>query len=112
MKLTIIAKIRETRTRFLLELHPESVFRYEPLGIFPVFSYRILKGNSVGKFGIIKLEGALYTHMVTTHRGLLSARILPLALFQCGGGRRLQLVRGARMLYLLYKRTYGKPTIG
>ena len=61
-------------------------FRYEPFGIFPVFSYRIPKGNSVGKFGIIKLAGASYTHMVTTHRRLLRARILPLALLQCGGG--------------------------
>ena len=52
------------------------VFRYEPFGIFPFFSYPIPKGNSVGKFGIIKLAGALYTHMVATHRRLLSARIL------------------------------------
>jgi hypothetical protein len=71
---------------YCLELYTNSVFRYEPFGIFPVFSYRIPKGNSVGKFGIIKLVGALYTHMVTTHRRLLSARILPLALLQCGGG--------------------------
>ncbi len=69
-----------------VELYPDSVFWYETFIIFPVFSYRIPKGNSVGKFGIIKLVGALYTHMVTTHRRLLSARILPLALFQCGGG--------------------------
>jgi hypothetical protein len=69
-----------------LELYTDLVFRYEPFGILPVFSYRRPKGNLVGKFGIIKLAGALYTHMVATHRRLLSARIdrncdvLPLSL--------------------------------
>ena len=66
-----------------VELYTDSVFWYEPFGIFPVFSYRIPKGKSVSKFGIIKLAGALYTHIVTTRRRLLSARILPLALLQC-----------------------------
>ncbi len=47
---------------FLLELYTDSVFWYEPFGIFPVFSYRIPKGNAVGKFGVIKLARALYTH--------------------------------------------------
>jgi len=69
-----------------LELYTDSVFWYEPFGIFPVFSYQIPKGNSVGKFGILKLAGAVYTHMVTTHRRLLSARILPVTLLQCVGG--------------------------
>ena len=50
-----IVKIRNTRDT-------DSVFRYESFSIFLVFSYRIPKGNSVGKFGIIKLAGALYTH--------------------------------------------------
>ena len=69
-----------------IELYSDSVFRYEPFGIFPVFSYRIPKGNSVGKFGIIKLAGALYTHGDhTPARRLLSARIW---------GGRLLLARG------------------
>jgi hypothetical protein len=45
-----------------VELYTDSVFRYEPFGIFPVFFIPKPKGNSVGKFGIIKLAGALYTH--------------------------------------------------
>ena len=36
-----------------LELYTDSVFRYEPFGIFPVFFIPKPKGNSVGKFGII-----------------------------------------------------------
>jgi hypothetical protein len=71
----------------LLELYTDSVFRYEPFGIFPVFFIPKPKGNSVGKFGIIKLAGALYTHMVNTHGRLLSARILPLALFEASAPR-------------------------
>ena len=50
----------------VLELYTDSVFRYEPFGIFLVFSYRIPKGNLVGKFGIIKLAGALYSHIMVT----------------------------------------------
>jgi len=74
-----IVEIRNTRDT-------DSVFRYEPFGIFPVFSYRIPKGNSVGKFGIRKLAGALYTHGDhTPARRLLSARIW---------GGRLLLARG------------------
>jgi len=34
---------------------------YEPFGIFTVFSYRIPKGNLIGKFGIIKLAGAPFS---------------------------------------------------
>ena len=45
----------------LLELHTDSVFQYESFGIFSVFSYRIPKGNSVGKFGILKLAGAPFS---------------------------------------------------
>jgi len=47
--------------QYFLELHPESVFQYEPFGIFSVFSYRIPKGNLVGKFGILKLAGAPFS---------------------------------------------------
>ena len=43
-----------------LELYTDSVFWYEPFGI-PVFSYQIPKGNSVGKFGILKLAGAPFS---------------------------------------------------
>jgi hypothetical protein len=70
-----------------LELYTDSVFQYEPFGIFPVYFIPKPKGNSVGKFGIITLAGALYTHMVNTHGRLLSARILPLALFDASAPR-------------------------
>ena len=54
-----------------------------------VFS-RYFIPNTEGKLGWkirnYKIGGTLYTHMVTTHRCLLSARIPPLALLQCGGG--------------------------
>ena len=95
----------------ILELYTDSVFWYEPFGIFLVFSYRIPKGNSVGNFGIIKLAGALDTH--GDHTPAPSQREnSPPHSFSVWGGRRLQLVKGARMLNLLYEHMYGKPTIG
>jgi hypothetical protein len=79
-------------TMTLLELYTDSVFRYEPFGIFPVFFIPKPKGNSVGKFGIIKLAGAIYTHGEHTHTGAFSAQEFSPSLFS-----RLQLlVREAR----------------
>ena len=34
--------------QYFLELHPESVFRYEPFGIFSVFSYEFNPGPETG----------------------------------------------------------------
>ena len=42
----------------------DSVFRYEPFGIFLVFTIPIPKENSVSIFGILKLAGASYTRGV------------------------------------------------
>jgi hypothetical protein len=53
--------VRDHTTPQKLELYTDSVFRYEPFGIFSVFSYRIPKGNSVGKFGILNLAGAPFS---------------------------------------------------
>jgi hypothetical protein len=54
-----------------------------------VFSWYFIP-NTEGKLGwsirYYKIGWTLYTHMVTTHRCLLSSRIPPLALLQCGGG--------------------------
>jgi hypothetical protein len=81
-------------TMTLLELYTDSVFRYEPFGIFPVFFIPKPKGNSVGKFGIIKLAGAIYTHGEHTHTGAFSAQEFSPSLFS-----RLQLlVREARTI--------------
>ena len=45
----------------LLELHTDSVFRYEPFGIFLVFTIPIPKENSVSIFCILKLAGAPFS---------------------------------------------------
>jgi hypothetical protein len=39
----------------------DSVFRYEPFGIFLVFTIPIPKENSASILGILKLAGASYT---------------------------------------------------
>jgi hypothetical protein len=57
-------ELTRRNSTFFLELYTGSVFWYEPFCIFLVFTNQISKGNSVGKFSIIKLAGAIYTHMV------------------------------------------------
>jgi hypothetical protein len=57
-------ELTRRNSAFFLELYTGLVFWYEPFCIFPVFTNQIPKGNLVGKFGIIKLMGAIYTHMV------------------------------------------------
>ena len=44
-----------------VELYTDSVFRYEPFGIFSVFTIPIPKENSVSIFGILKLAGAPFS---------------------------------------------------
>jgi hypothetical protein len=44
-----------------LELYTDSVFWYEPFGIFSVFTIPIPKENSVSIFGILKLAGAPFS---------------------------------------------------
>ncbi len=59
------AGVSECQGITFVELHIDSVFRYEPFSIFLVFTIPIPKENSVGIFGILKSAGASYTRGVT-----------------------------------------------
>ena len=48
----------QTQNMNFVELYTDSVFRYEPFGIFSVFTIPKPKENLVSIFGILKLAGA------------------------------------------------------
>ncbi len=85
MKLMIIAKIRETHTRFLqpmrseckqanlLELYRFGIFGWYPVGISRYFTIRYQRQTWLVHFGIKKMAGAfLYTKKGFVRPGMLT----------------------------------------